>query len=64
MFKKKDYMFVLENVSDPPHIDRASDNSRGRGPANFRVFREIPRNPPEIFPNTCRQNIFHTYLGY
>ena len=26
--------------------------------------REIPRNPPEIFPNTCRQNIFNTYLGY
>lgn len=21
MFKKKDYMFVLENVSDPPHIE-------------------------------------------
>ena len=26
--------------------------------------REIPRNPPEIFPNTCRQNIYNTYLGY
>ena len=29
--------------------------------------REIPkktRNPPEIFPNTCRQNIFNTYPGY
>ena len=26
--------------------------------------REIPRNPPEIFPNICRQNIFNTYLGY
>ena len=26
--------------------------------------REIPRNPPEIFPNTYRQNIFNTYLGY
>ena len=28
---------------------------------------EIPkktRNPPEIFPNTCRQKIFNTYLGY
>ena len=43
---------------------RASDISRGRGPAKFRYFREIPRNPPEIFPNTCRQNIFNTYLGY
>ena len=26
--------------------------------------RERPRNPLEIFPNTCRQNIFNTYLGY
>ena len=26
--------------------------------------REIPQNPLEIFPNTCQQNIFHTYLGY
>ena len=25
-------------------ICRASDNSRGRGPAKFRYFREIPRN--------------------
>ena len=37
---------------------RASDISGGRGPAKFRYFREIPRNPPEIFPNTCRK----TYL--
>ena len=26
--------------------------------------REIPRNLPEIFPNTCQQNIFNTYLDY
>ena len=53
-------------------LSRASDISRGRGPATFRYFREIPRNsqkreiprnPPEIFPNTCRQNIFNPYLG-
>ena len=25
---------------------------------------EITRNTPDIFPNTCRQNIFNTYLGY
>ena len=25
-------------------INRASDISRGRGPAKFRYFREIPRN--------------------
>ena len=45
-------------------ISRASDISRGRGPTKFKYFREIPRNPPEIFPNTCQQNIFNTYLGY
>ena len=44
-------------------VIRASDISRGRGPAKFRYFREIPRNPSEIFPNTRRQNIFNTYLG-
>ena len=35
-----------------------------RNPAKFPKKREILRNPPEIFPNTCRQNIFNTYLGY
>ena len=35
-----------------------------RNPAKFPKKREIPRNPPEIFPITCRQNIFNTYLGY
>ena len=53
-------------------LRRASDISRGRGPANSGISaksreipkkREIPRNPPEIFPNTCRQNIFNPYLG-
>ena len=44
-------------------LNRASDISRGRGPAKFPKKREIPQNPPEIFPNTCRQNIFDTYLG-
>ena len=33
-------------------LTRASDIWRGRGPAKFRYFREIPRNPPEICPNT------------
>ena len=35
-----------------------------RNPAKFPKKREIPRNPPEIFPTTCQQNIFNTYLGY
>ena len=29
-----------------------------------REIQVLPRNPPEIFPNTCRQNIFNTYLGF
>ena len=28
-------------------LGRASDISRGRGPAKFRYFREIPRNSPK-----------------
>ena len=35
-----------------------------RNHAKFPPKREIPRNPPEIFPNTCRQNIFNTYIGH
>ena len=35
-----------------------------RNPAKFAKKCEIPPNPPEIFPNTCRQNIFNTYPGY
>ena len=30
-------------------IERASDISRGRGPAKFPKKHEIPRNPPEYF---------------
>ena len=33
-----------------------------RNPAKSPKNHEILRNPPEIFPNTCRQNIFNTYL--
>ena len=35
-----------------------------RNPAKLTKTREIPRNSPEILPNTCRYNIFETYLGY
>ena len=46
-------------------IFRAVADPRNSGlSAKFPKKREIPRNPPEIFPNTCRQNIFNTYLGY
>ena len=31
--------------------------------AKFTKTREIPRNSLEILPNTCRHNIFESYLG-
>ena len=34
-----------------------------RNPAKFTITREIPRNSLEILPNTCRHNIFESYLG-
>ena len=34
-----------------------------RNPAKFTKTREIPRNSLEILPNTCRHNIFKSYLG-
>ena len=34
-----------------------------RNPAKFTKTDEIPRNLLEIWPNTCRHNIFESYLG-
>ena len=34
-----------------------------RNPAKFTKTREISRNSLEILPNTCRHNIFESYLG-
>ena len=34
-----------------------------RNPAKFTKTREILRNSLEILPNTCRHNIFESYLG-
>ena len=45
-------LLIFRAVADP------------RNTAKFPKKREIPRNPPEIFPNTCQQNIFSTYLGF
>ena len=39
-FKKSRWKMTLD-------LYRASDISRGRGPAKFRYFREIPRNSPK-----------------
>ena len=33
-------------------------------PAKFPKKHKIPRNPSEILQNTCRQDIFDTYLDY
>ena len=48
-------LLIIRAVADP----RNSDIS-----AKFPKKHEIPRNPPEIFRNACRQNTFNTYLGY
>ena len=34
-----------------------------RNPTKFTKTHEIPRNSLEILPNTCRHNIFESYLG-
>ena len=43
---------------------RASDISRGRGPAKFRYFREIPRNSPKNAKyREIRQKYFQILVG-
>ena len=44
--------------------NRASDISRGRGPAKFRYFREIPRNSPKNakYREIC-QKYFQIHVG-
>ena len=45
-------------------FDRASDISRGHGPAKFRYFREIPRNSPKNakYREIC-QKYFQIHVG-
>ena len=44
--------------------DRASDISRGRGPAKFRYFREIPRNSQKNAKyREIRQKYFQIHVG-
>ena len=53
---------VLELVS--VQLSRASDISRGRGPAKFRHFREIPRNSPKNAKyREIRQKYFQIHVG-
>ena len=55
------FLVLLQKIL---HLYRASDNSRGRGPAKFRYFREIPRNSQK---NTkyreIRQKYFQIHVG-
>ena len=45
-------------------LDRASDISRGRGPAKFRHFREIPRNSPKNAKyREIRKKYFQIHVG-
>ena len=45
-------------------VDRAFDISRGRGPAKFRYFREIPRNfPKNAKYREIRQKYFQIHVG-
>ena len=52
-------LLIFRAVADPRNSG-ISAKSREIPPKK----REKPRNPWEIFPNTCLQNIFNTYLGY
>ena len=46
------------------HPNRASDISRGRGPAKFRYFREIPRNFQKYMKyREIRQKYFQIHVG-
>ena len=46
-------------------IFRAVADPRNSGfSVKSREFPKQTQNPPEIFPNACRQNIFNTYLVY
>ena len=49
---EKSWAWITDFLSIDDHfininLVRASDISRGRGPAKFRFFREIPRNSPK-----------------
>ena len=53
---------IFQNKSKPPY--RASDISRGREPAKFRYFREIPRNSQKNAKyREIRQKYFQIHVG-
>ena len=62
----KDYI-LLSNIPSKgagSPLVRASDISRGRGPAKFRYFREIPRNSLKNAKyREIRQKYFQIHVG-
>ena len=54
----------LYNVNDAAHSIGASHIYCFHGATKFTKTCEIPQNSLEILSNTCRYNIFETYLGY
>ena len=62
----KDYI-LLSNIPSKgagSPLVRASDISRGRGPAKFRYFREIPRNSQKNAKyREIRQKYFQIHVG-
>ena len=57
-------MILLPSVARDPLFCRASDISRGRGPAKFRYFREIPRNSPKNAKyREIRKKHFQIHVG-
>ena len=55
---------LARNMKANSSIVRASDISRGRGPAKFRYFREIPRNSQKNAKyHEIRQKYFQIHIG-
>ena len=69
MSSKGSHLFKLKRLQESlcmcfVRLYRASDISRGRGPAKFRYFREIPRNSPKNEKyREIRQKYFQIHVG-
>ena len=58
------YNYVANMMAYMLHLYRASDISRGCGPAKFRYFREIPRNSQKNMKyREIRQKYFQIHVG-
>ena len=69
MSLKGSHLFKLKRLQESlcmcfVRLYRDSDISRGRGPAKFRCFREIPRNSPKNEKyREIRQKYFQIHVG-